>query len=260
MERNSTLEHLWNPAMPKKKSGLIRRTDPKPMSKQQAIAQDNRDKGKTSLRKANEVPGAASKKSINRMQEGGIVSRIGKQFQADAIANPGMKGDARAKYYSQRLDSLNFGAKNVGVLNELKNRQVYHDDPERLADSLLTSKNKSTWSAFATPAEQRKKLGESQYADWTALQGSLPKDRVSKNMYMTKDSVESVRAGTISKDPALWGVRSSISMPDATRNMWEKGNGLMTRYTAKKTYNPNNKTAQYADTASITEQFKPKLW
>lgn len=67
MERNSNLEHLHDFAMPRPMGLLKRRTNkPKPLTKQQAIAQDNRDKGNSSLRKTNEVPGAASKSRSHR--------------------------------------------------------------------------------------------------------------------------------------------------------------------------------------------------
>jgi len=71
MERNSNLEHLWDFAMPKKKIGLFKKTDKAPLTRKQQMAAYNRDTGKSSLRKASEVPGAASKTSVNRMQLGG---------------------------------------------------------------------------------------------------------------------------------------------------------------------------------------------
>jgi hypothetical protein len=61
MERNSNLEHLWDFAMPKKKIGLLKRTNKAPLTRKQQMAAYNRDTGKSSLRKANEVPGAADK-------------------------------------------------------------------------------------------------------------------------------------------------------------------------------------------------------
>jgi hypothetical protein len=113
MERNSNLEHLWDFAMPRKKPGLMKRTDPKPMSKKQAIAQDNRDKGKTSLRKANEVPGAADKKSVNRMQLGGLIKKGQKGVVTDVTGNDEarfadprynqLRDEARLQAYNARL-------------------------------------------------------------------------------------------------------------------------------------------------------------
>ena len=65
MVPDSKLEHLWDMGMPKeKKKGLLRK--PKPMTKKDAIAENNRDNRKTSIRKASEVPGAANKHSSNR--------------------------------------------------------------------------------------------------------------------------------------------------------------------------------------------------
>jgi hypothetical protein len=61
MERNSNMEHLRDYAMPRKKVGLLKRTTKAPLTRKQQMAAYNRDTGKSSLRKANEVPGAAEK-------------------------------------------------------------------------------------------------------------------------------------------------------------------------------------------------------
>lgn len=52
--------------MPRKPVGLLKRKITKPLSKKEVMAAYNRDTGKSSLRKANEVPGAANKMSNNR--------------------------------------------------------------------------------------------------------------------------------------------------------------------------------------------------
>lgn len=65
MIRDSKLEHLHDMGMPSKsKRGLLRK--PKPMSRKEALAQNTRDNGNTSVRKASEVPGSINKLSVNR--------------------------------------------------------------------------------------------------------------------------------------------------------------------------------------------------
>ncbi len=76
MERNSNMEHLWDYAMPKKKTGLLKRTTKAPLTRKQQMASYNRDTGKSSLRKASEVPGAINKKSTPRMQNGGGMFKV----------------------------------------------------------------------------------------------------------------------------------------------------------------------------------------
>jgi hypothetical protein len=120
MERNSKFEHQWDFAMPKKKAGLMRKTSPKPLTKQQAVAQDNRDKGKSSLRKANEVPGASTKKSINRMQEGGLVRRP-------------VEGDGSKRFAAPVYDIFRDNARLEAYTNKL--------------EPLLAAKNKERWAA-----------------------------------------------------------------------------------------------------------------
>lgn len=67
MERNSTLEHLRDYAMPRKPVGLLKRNTRKPLTRKELDDAKRRDDRKdSSLRKASEVPGASNKKSENR--------------------------------------------------------------------------------------------------------------------------------------------------------------------------------------------------
>ncbi len=67
MERNSTLEHFANLAMPRKKIGLMKSTAKKPLTRKQLEDSKRRDDRKdSSLRKPNEVPRSASKSRSHR--------------------------------------------------------------------------------------------------------------------------------------------------------------------------------------------------
>jgi hypothetical protein len=67
MERNSSLEHLRDLAMPRKRMGLMKMTTKAPLTRKQLDAAKRMDDRKdSSLRKPNEVPGSASKSRSHR--------------------------------------------------------------------------------------------------------------------------------------------------------------------------------------------------
>jgi hypothetical protein len=171
MERNSNLEHLWDFAMPRKKTGLMKRTDPKPMSRKQAVAQDNRDKGKTSLRKASEVPGAADKKSNNRMQQGGriIKAQVGTKVQ----------GDDSARFANKRFDEY----------RDLARLQAYN---EKLRPA-LAALNPGGWSAASAgidtiPSTTRRVAQARQYQNTNVFPESLSRSQA--NNVLGADSTD----------------------------------------------------------------------
>jgi len=229
MERNSNLEHLWDFAMPKKKTGLMRKTDPKPMSKQQAIAQDNRDKGKTSLRKANEVPGAANKKSVNRMQTGGRVikaqpgtqlrnspeqiegqiSRHYEQFKPEMFASSAIRGDARDRYLSQVTDSSTFKGR-MGDINKWR-RQDPSTYP-KLIDSLYHSPDAATWKASANLKDQAAAVGDAQFKDWQAIRATRRPGYVMSNQAYS--DYEKRQAGTDNPSNEFRGIRQALYQPE----------------------------------------------
>ena len=221
MERNSNLEHLWDFAMPRKKPGLMRKTSPKPMSKQQAIAQDNRDKGKTSLRKANEVPGASSKRSINRMQKGGktltpeqmegAISRKYESFKPSYYNSPVVRGDARDRYYGQVTDSSTFKGRMADV-NKFRQRPV--GQYPGIIDSLYHSPDADFWKGSANYGEQEKAVGAAQFKDWQAIRASRKPGYIMSNMkfpeYLKK------QAGTENPSNEFRGIRQALYQPDAS--------------------------------------------
>jgi hypothetical protein len=168
-------------------------------------------------------------------------------FVKGAYADQSFKDDARRRYISDRLDSLNYGSR-VGQFQALRDSKRWQErGGGQLADSLLNSPEGVFWDKAATEGEQRAKLGEQQYNDWVALRGGLGSQQVNANQFMPKKEVTDVRAGAKDPNALKWGIRSTLSVPQASRR---KTVGDWT-YTANKTYDANKAGEEYNTTFTV---------